>query len=126
MIGRILVRTMPRLRREAESMMIDTIRITRGDRTIYEGKGRIQTHQPHPSTPVAAGHTFVEQLYRVDIPAEAPGVRVGDVAEVIASVLNATLTGRQYTIRGPHGETFNTAQRFIVTEEVSGHGSRPH
>lgn len=130
MIGRMIGRTMPLLRRQAESMMVDRLRITgkvriQGqtsgsyeDKKIvrYEGPGAIATYEPHETTPTAAGHTYTVQRYKVKIPVGAAQIRIGDEVEVLEATFDPQLANRKYTVRGLLHKSMATSQRLLADE----------
>lgn len=121
-------------RAEAEAIMLDTCQITRvtgepgpvdpvtGERTpaptttVYSGKCRIQTYEPHETALESGDHVFTEQRYHLHIPIGSGPVAVGDTATVTAAQGDAELAGRSYRVAGLHHKSLATAQRLLVDE----------
>lgn len=121
-------------RAEAEAIMLDTCQITRptgepgpldpetGLRgpapttTVYDGKCRIQTYEPHETALQSGDHVFTEQRYHLHIPIGSGPVAVGDTATITASQGDAQLVGRSYRVAGLHHKSLATAQRLLVDE----------
>lgn len=117
-------------RRRAESLMVDTLSITRpsgevdpftgqpiNPEPVYEGRGKIQTFRPHESLPEAGGAQWVTQRYEAHLPVDAGPVRADDTVEVVASV-NPHLVGRRYRVAAPDVKSMQTAQRVGIVEVV--------
>ncbi len=117
----------------AESLMIDTCTITRpgepatnpdtGDVTnsaviVYAGKCKVQSRDSATSTPEAGGAVFTVVSRQVHIPANAAQVRDGDVVTITASPLNSFTVGKQYRVEGFTPDTFDTAFRLPVKENL--------
>jgi hypothetical protein len=121
-------------RAAAEAIMLDACTITRvtgpegpldpetGLRepapttTIYAGKCKVQTYEPHESAKEAGDHVFTEQRYHLHLPIGAGPVAVNDIATVTAASADAGLVGRSYRIAGLHHKSLATAQRLLVDE----------
>lgn len=125
--------------RMAESLMSDTVRVTRVDPdaeptydewgnilepepvTVYEGKGKFQHSDPYPSQPDAAESRWVTGIRQLHLPYGTDAVRSGDVAECVASQ-NTRLVGLKVRLRIDGDKTWTTAVRFNVEEVVGGGG----
>jgi len=121
-------------RRMAESLMIDACRITRrtGELvtnpetgevtnsavTVYEGKCKVQSKDSATANPEAGGAVFTVVSRQVHIPANAAQVRDDDVVEITASALNSFTVGKQYRVEGFTPDTFDTAFRLPVKENL--------
>lgn len=144
----MIASAMPRLQRAAESLMTDTIRITRpggihvdpdtgaetpGGETLYEGPGKVQTAGGIASQASTAsgdssnlgGLVPVWTLY-LHLPISVTGLATGDTALVIRSS-DPDLAGRRLRLVNMQSEkTYATARRWNV-EELPGkettHGS---
>ena len=134
----MIAASLPRLRRAAESLMTDTIRITRPGKTavdpvtgaetptgevLYEGPGKVQTSGGMASqTSTASGDSsnvggLVPQwsLY-LHLPISATGLREKDVALVVDSQ-DPDLVGRTMSLVNMQSEkTLATARRWNVQE----------
>lgn len=134
----MIAASMPRLRRAAESLMTDTIRITRPGKTavdpvtgvetptgevLYEGPGKVQTSGGMASqTSTASGDSsnlggLVPQwsLY-LHLPISATGLREKDVAQVVDS-RDPDLKGRCMRLVNMQSEkSLATARRWNVQE----------
>lgn len=131
-------------RADAESLMLDTCTVKRlgapvldrvtGKTTVPRlpvypdpswpdehpwktGRCKVQGSNAQEASPVAAGHTFDEQRYRLDIPAAAPLLRKGDVVTITSAASNPNLDGKTYKVTGPFAKSHSTAQRVAVIEE---------
>jgi hypothetical protein len=121
-------------RAAAEAIMLDACTITRltgpegemdpetGLRepaptiTVYSGKCKVQTYEPHESAKESGDHVFTEQRYHLHLPIGAGPVAVNDIATVTAASADAGLVGRSYRIAGLHHKSLATAQRLLVDE----------
>jgi hypothetical protein len=123
-------------RAKAESLMLDTIRITRATgtttwdeqtgretagtpTTVYQGKCRVQRRNVAEQTPEAGERTVTTQAVEVHIPVSATGVQVGDVGTVLTASMDSELVGRRFRVTGLAHKTFATARR-LRCEEVTG------
>ena len=124
-------------RRLAESLMIDTCRITRsgplgewdevaGERSpsipavIYTGKCRVRPlGDATPETPVAGAHKHLQNSYRVSVPVSATGIQERDTIEITDAVLDPELVVFRGMVTSVPRFTAATARRLIV-EEVTG------
>lgn len=118
-------------RRMAESLMTDTVRVTRingepdpvtgeADRmTVYEGKARLQNQSQYEQGQVAGQHIGTLQRSLVHLPVESFQMRDGDLCEFIASAA-PFLEGQVYRLAGeaPY-KTFETAYRVYADQEVA-------
>ena len=131
-----LIRVLPELRVEAESLMVDECVIRRGPgepvidedtgavtegsgTTVYAGKCKVQSKDSATASPDAGGHSFVTVSRQVHIPANAADVRDDDVVEITASLLNEFTVGKRYRVEGFTPDTFDTAARLPVKEMTS-------
>lgn len=129
MIGGIVAGVMPLLREQADSMMLDTCRITRGGTvvtdpatgavtrprtTIYEGKCKVQSKDSAVSNPEAGAASFTVVTRQVHIPANGANVLDGDEVEIITSLLNSFTVGKVYRVEGFTPDTYDTAFRLPV------------
>jgi len=85
---------------------------------VYEGKCKLQSRSPWPSTPDAGAHNWTLLTSEVHLPKAVAEVRVGDMVTVLASV-DPTNTGRSFLVKAVESATFRTATRLLV-EEVTG------
>ena len=124
-------------RRRAEALMVDQCVITRQSgppgpidpdtglreppptETVYSGRCKVQTYEPHESKPESGGHVFTVQRYYVHIPVGAGPLKVDDRVEVTVSQIAPHLVGRRYRVAGLHHKSMSTAQRLLV-DEVTG------
>ena len=121
-----LLAALPGLRRNAESMMTDTVRISRADGEpdpltgvpgtvqVYEGPGKVQSFRPYEQTFEVVGAQIVQARREVHVPVDAGQFKVGDVVEVIASRHRPALIGSKYRVAFPDEKTHQTAQRLLV------------
>ena len=136
--ARMIAANMPRLRRNAESLMTDTIRVVRpggvtvdpetgaettGGQTLYEGPGKVQTAGGMASQmSTASGETtnlggiVPEWSLYLHLPVGVTGLREKDVAVVVASA-DPDLVGRHLRLVNMQSEkTYATARRWNVQE----------
>ena len=133
--GEQIISALPEMRRVAESLMVDTLRIERVSKegiedglggityptvVVYEGKGKIQTYEPYEQAPTVGGASFVKQRYSAHIPWDAGEFEPGDVVKLVASRFPVSAVGRKYRVAGVHEKTLQTAQRLLVDELVKG------
>lgn len=122
-------------RQHAESLMVDTIRVTRADPNgdpswdadgnilepppliVHEGRGKFQHSDPYPSTPDAGEARWITGVRQVHFPIGATAVQSGDIAECITSQ-NPRLVGLKVRLRIDGDKTWTTAVRFNVIEVV--------
>lgn len=118
-------------RTAAESLMLDTCRITsagtvvtdpetgvvtRPRTTVYEGKCKVQSKDSAVSNPEAGGASFTVVSRQVHIPANAANVKDGYEVEITASLLNSFTVGKVYRVEGFTPDSFDTAFRMPVKE----------
>lgn len=120
----------------AESLMTDTVRITRSPDpsappahdewgnilepkpvTVYEGAGKFQHSDPYPSSPDAGEARWVMGVRQVHLPYGTTSVRSGDIAECVSSQ-NTRLVGLKVRLRIDGDKTWTTAVRFNTVEVV--------
>lgn len=126
--------SMLRGRRAAQRDMLDSCRIrpVTGDTTdpvtgvvtpaygdpVYEGRCKLQSQRPFPSTPDAGEHQWTRSPMWLHLPVVGSGqVTTGHVVEITASV-NPDNVGRLFRVETGDGKTFQTALRFLVEEIV--------
>jgi hypothetical protein len=130
LLGDILA-VLPELRAAAESLMVDTCRITSagevvtdpdtGDvtttrETVYEGKCKVQSKDSAVSNPEAGGASFTVVSRQIHIPANAAEILDGYEVEITASLLNSFTVGKVYRVEGFTPDSFDTAYRIPVKE----------
>ena len=120
----------------AESLMLDTCKITRPGTatgidpdtglprepepvTIYDGPCKVQDTRTVVQVAQSGDHAYtLNQLY-VHVPVSAIGIKVGDTITITASPLDPAQVGRAFRVAGLFRKTMATAQRLPV-EEVQG------
>lgn len=130
-LGEDVAEALPAFRAQAESMMTDTVHITRGDAapvfdettgtyisaatTIYSGPARLKLSSTVVSDLNVQGQLLAQQGPRLDLPVTTSGgVRPGDIATVTASQTDPVTVGVRLTIAGTFVQTLATARRFPV------------
>lgn len=113
--------------------MVDTCRITApGDvvtdpetgevateRTpVYEGKCKVQSKDSAVSNPEAGEASFTVVSRQVHIPVNAAEIKDGYEVEITASLLNSFTVGKVYRVEGFTPDSFDTAYRLPVKENV--------
>ena len=126
-----VIGTLPFLRAQAESLMVDTCTITRpgepvtdpesgvvsdSNTPVYSGVCKVQSKDSSVATPDVAGASFVVVSRQVHIPAGVADVKNGDVIMVTASLLNPFGGGKQYRVEGFTPDSYETAARIPVKE----------
>lgn len=123
MLGDDVAAFLPEARRQAESLMLDTVRVFRRtklddfdpvsgeqlfeDSDVYEGPGRLVMRQVAVRDAVAGQQLLTLQNPRLDLPvAGTEGVREGDRFEIVGRA-----SGR---IAGVFPQTLATARRLAV------------
>ena len=119
----------------AESLMTDSVRVTRADPdgvpvwdadgnvveppplVVYEGRGKFQHSDPYPSLPDAGEARWTTGVRQVHLPVGTTSVQSGDVVECVAS-RNERLVGLKVRVRIDGDKTWTTAVRFNVVEVV--------
>ena len=121
--------------RMAESLMTDSVRVTRADPdgapswdedgnvlepsplVVYEGRGKFQHSDPYPSTPDGGEARWTTGVRQVHLPVGTTAVQSGDVVECVGS-RNERLVGLKVRVRIDGDKTWTTAVRFNVVEVV--------
>lgn len=128
-----ILATLPFLREQAESLMLDKCTVHRpgepvtdsdGNVTpsltlLYTGPCKIQQTLAQSSNPEAGGHQYTVQDTRWDTPVAAGVFAVDDVVTITEAILDPQLTGRVYRVTEPFHKTGATAQRTRVSEVVA-------
>ena len=120
------------LRDLAESLMLDTCRITRAGSgrgewngtgydevtptTVYEGRCKVQSFAPYEQTPESAEQRLTVQRYFLHVPVDGTQYQSGDRAEMLTSAHNPALPGTVLTIAGAHDKSLQTSVRLLVDE----------
>jgi len=86
--------------------------------TLYTGKCKVQTYEPHERSPEVGGASVTVQRYAVHVPAEAFVPDVGQMVTVTACALDANLVGKRFRVVALLHKTFATAYRLGVEEVV--------
>lgn len=137
MIGYDIAAALPEMRRQAESLMLDSCTITRAGTgqgtwnegtgsydppapsTVYAGKCKVQTRDVQVANPDVAGREAFVVDWTIHLPVVgSEDVRQGDLVHIDAAALDAALVGREFTVDGPHLGTAKTARRLPVKAEV--------
>lgn len=87
--------------------------------TVYTGRCKIQTYEPHESKPEAGEHRWTVQRYYAHLPVSAAAAQVGDQLTVTAATVDPQLDGRTYVVAGVHAKSLATARRLLL-DEVTG------
>jgi len=116
----------------AENLMVDTVTVqretvstdgetgvvTRTPATIYSGKAKIQQTSP-PTGPSEVGEAAVyigQLVLHLPVTDATAAVSPDDLVTVTACLLDASLVGRTFRLRGPSHKSFATAHRFPMVE----------
>jgi hypothetical protein len=89
--------------------------------TVYAGKAKIQQATPAPApTDVGQAAVFVGTLQlHLPVTVATAAVAPDDLVTVTSCVLDASLAGKTFRLRGPAHKSYATARRFPMVE-VSG------
>ena len=113
--------------------MVDTCRITSGgevvtdwqtgdvtsERTlVYEGPCKVQSKAAAIQSAEAGEASFTVVSREVHIPANAAEIRDGYEVEITGSLLNSFTVGKVYRVEGFTPDSFDTAFRLPVKENV--------
>ena len=129
MLGPDVVATLPGLRAQAESLMVDACTVTRAGEpfwdevtgtytpgagsTLYTGKCRVRMPDASSSETEAGEASWSLRGAVVSLPVVgSESVRVGDVVTVTASVWDAALVGQAFTVAGLHSQSLSSARRL--------------
>lgn len=97
----------------------ETGAVTNSPVTVYSGKCEVKSAGGlMAATPEAGGATFTVVPSVIKIPANAADVRDGDEVTITASKLNTFTPGKVYRVEGFTPDTFDTAARLPVKENV--------
>lgn len=96
----------------------ETGAVTRTRTTVYEGKCEVKSKALAVSTPEAGGATFTVVSSVVKIPANAAKILDGYEVEITASLLNSFTVGKVYRVEGFTPDTYDTAFRLPVKENL--------
>ena len=130
MLGDDLAAALPELRAQAESMMLDTVTITRPGGTVTAEDGTVTTPAPvvyqgrarwkPPTTSATQSEVgaaiIVTTPGEVHIPVGAYVPEPGDIIECAASVFDPSLVGRRTVVRSRFGGSLVTAYRIPIQE----------
>lgn len=119
---------LPGMRRHAESLMTDVVRVERGVgepdpltglpaafEVVYEGPGKVQSFRAYESSREVGGGTVTQGRREVHVPWHAGPFEVGDVASVVESA-SSNLVGFRARVAFPDEKTHQTAQRLLVDQ----------
>lgn len=87
--------------------------------TVYSGRCKVQTYEPHESSRESGDHVITEQRYHLHLPIGVGPIEVGDTATITSAAADTQLVGRSYRIAGLHHKSLATAQRLLV-DEITG------
>ena len=133
LVGGVL-RSLPRMRRAAESLMTATFRVERqsGDRTtedykvvtprvtVYEGRGKLQTYEGHEQALPAGPSTVVQQRMTIHFPVGSFACLPGDLATCTGST-DPLLIGRRFRVTQAYPvKEHATSYRVFVDELIEG------
>jgi hypothetical protein len=135
MLGDDIAAALPELRAQAESLMVDTLRVevltgsapdpttlemTDTYTTVYEGKGRIQRPGNQPAQTVAGEVEFGVGTVYAQLPIDATGIKRNARVTVLAigGTTDPDLLGVVATVQANLTKTHPT-KRTLVCEEVT-------
>lgn len=115
----------------AESLMLDTCKVTRATGTVdeltgiptrtqvYSGKAKRQSYEANEVAISGGGHTYVQQRYKGHFPIGAFLPKVGDVVEWTASTMDPHLAGTKDRIAALFNKSLATSMRVQLDEGVA-------
>jgi hypothetical protein len=129
---------LPGLRAEAESLMVDTCRVTTPGApvwndtdgvydegapvTLYEGKCRLRKPSAAPQTTDAGEASWAVDAYVLSLPVVgSSSVTDGNDVEMLTSANDPAAVGLRLTVSGGHWQTNSTARRLpckVVTRDA--------
>ena len=131
-LGEAIARELPRLRAEAESMMLDTIRLDHQTgmsdpdpitleqvpvyATDYQGPGRVQRPGTQPNEPFVGEIEFGTLAAIVQLPIRVVVAERGQRVTVVASELDPAMAGVTFTVGFVQTKTHATMRRLFCTE----------
>ena len=86
--------------------------------TVYEGRCKIATYEPHERNPDVAGATYTLQRYSVHVPVGSFKPAVGHVVTITAAALDPHLAGHEFRVEALLHKTAATAYRLGVEAVV--------
>ena len=128
-----VLRVLPELRAQAESLMVDECRITAPGEvvtdpetgevtnereTVYEGRCKVQSKAAAIQSAEAGEASFTVVSREVHIPANAAEILDGYEVEITGSLLNSFTVGKVYRVEGFTPDTYDTAFRLPVKENL--------
>lgn len=133
MLGWEVDATLPALRAQAESRMVDRFRVLRASEptwsedtgehsasevVVYEGPGRVRFPGVGGRRVDEQGAAVTVQEAVLSLPIDGTGgIRVDDVAECVASRHDPEMVGVRFRVDEPHWQSQSTARRFGVEVE---------
>lgn len=136
MLGHDVAATLPSLRAQAKSLMVDACIVDRPvglpvlntttglmETTyapIYTGRCRVQEQSGvQAANPNAGERQFTLLGHVVHLPIDATVYAVGDRVRITAASLDPTLVGRMFTVSTLMHKTYPTARRLVCDEVVA-------
>ena len=131
MLGHDVAATLPELRAQAESLMVDacvidrqsgeTLNVTTGQMTptyapVYSGRCRVQAPGTQGGNPNAGEHQFTVLGHVVQLPIDATVYAVGDRVRITAASLDPALVGRVFTVTSLMHKSHPTSRRLVCDE----------
>ena len=132
MLGYDITATLPELRAQAESLMVDAcivdrpvgepvLNTTTGQMEttyapVYTGKCRIQNPGTQAANPNAGEHQFVILGLIVQLPIDATVYMIGDRVRLTVAALDPALVGREAAVSSLMHKTHATARRLVCDE----------
>lgn len=131
MLGDTIREALPRLRAQAESMMVDTCTVRRvtGELTdddgnvtpayvaVYSGKCRVPPPTVQASTPEVGGASMTVRRQEIHFPVGAFRPTVGQVIDITGCPTDPFMVGRTFRVTDPGTGANATAYRVAVEEE---------
>ena len=128
-LGYDIAQALPGMRAEAESMMDDRVRTTRGgekvwdegngewvstEQLIYEGKARVKRPNDLSVDAEAGSQLIAVGRLQVHVPVGSPAFAPNDLIEVTACPSRADQVGRVFVVSAPFDGSQTTAVRYRV------------
>ena len=129
MLGESIAAELPLIRAQAESLMVDSCRITApgaptwddatgtytpgAGATVYEGKCRLRKPSAAPQNVDAGEAGWAVDDYVLSLPVlTSAGVKDGHEVEILSSVFDPAAVGLLLTVSGGHSQTHSSARRL--------------
>ena len=94
--------------------------VTVPEALVYSGRCKVQTYEPHESSPNAGGAVMTVQRYALHVPVGLFVPAVGQKVTITGAALDPALVGREYKVVSLLHKSTATAYRLGIVEWVDG------